>query len=370
MAIYKRGEVYWYDFRVAKKRERGSTGEINKRKAEAFHEDMKSRKKREANGLEVPIINKLTIYEALDLYLSDPELIASCRASSLLTKRHVWLGGDRVNRPKKKGSLVLKDIIKDAPLHTLGDKNVDDIIRISGQHGAKISTVNSRIAQLKAFSKWCSKKKHLAYDPLADSGKLEQPEQAHKLIGDDDLQRLFASVPTWLREIIWVDWQVGARLSNIVGLRYDQVDYDNACLVFTPDEMKKGKAVRIDLEPVLVDWFRIRQLAHPDETYVWPSPYKDKAHYAAQHVSQTFSVHARRLGLNCTFHSIRHTFATRWAEDGMDLPALGKLLSHRSLASTQIYVHVEDLHVQRQAKKKITRTRKAPELRLVHHADS
>ena len=115
MAIYKRNDIYWYDFWVAKKRERGSTGHVNKRKAQAFHDDLKARKKREANGLEVPIINKLTIYEALDLYLADPELIASCRASSLLTKRHVWLGGDRVNRPKKKGSLVLKDIIKDAP---------------------------------------------------------------------------------------------------------------------------------------------------------------------------------------------------------------------------------------------------------------
>ena len=59
--IYKRGAVYWYEFRIAKIRHRGSTGLKNKRAAQEFHDDLQARKKREANGLEVQIQSKQTM---------------------------------------------------------------------------------------------------------------------------------------------------------------------------------------------------------------------------------------------------------------------------------------------------------------------
>ena len=364
MAIYKRGEKYWYDFWVNKKRERGTTGHVHKRKAQVFHDDLQARLKRVALGLEVTITNTITIYDAYEKYLTDPELVANVRASSLYIKRTSWEGGDK----RKQGSLVLKDIIKDAPLHTLGEKHVEIIRAECIQRNEQNRSINNRITQLKAFTKWCAKKKHLLFDPLAQIVKLDEPEQKHKLISDDDLDNLLATLPTWLREIVWIDWQVGIRLSNITALRYDQINFENECFEFAPDDMKKGKTTYIDLEPEVLEWFRNRRKAHPDEIYVWPSPYKKREHYTREHVTNVFSQHARAIGLECTFHSIRHTFATRWAESGMDLPSLGKLLSHKNLASTQIYVHVEDLHAQRQAKKKVVLQRKAPSLRLVQGA--
>ena len=123
----------------------------------------------------------------------------------------------------------------------------------------------------------------------------------------------------------------------------------------------------------MVAWFKTRRAAHPNDIHVWPSPYwsrkssEDRPRTSAG-VGEHFTKYARDLGIDATFHSIRHTFATRWAESGMDLPSLGKLLSHKNLASTQIYVHVEDLHAQRQAKKKVVLQRKAPSLRLVQGA--
>ncbi len=57
----------------------------------------------------------------------------------------------------------------------------------------------------------------------------------------------------------------------------------------------------------------------------------------------------KRAGLGSGgFHRLRHTFATRAAESGMDGATLQKLLGHADLRTTQKYISVSPEHVRRQ----------------------
>ena len=343
--IYKRGAVYWYEFRIAKIRHRGSTGLKNKRAAQEFHDDLKARKKREANGLETTITNHHTTYAMVEKYLSYSK--TQFRASTVGIKTSRWN--------------VLKKIIKDKPLDALGLKDVK-AVRASGvANGLKNATTNLRINELRAFTRWATQEKYLSVNPLAEVTKLPVPDPKDKLISDADCDRLIDICPPYLKEIIWVDWQTGMRLANVVGLRYDQIDFDAEGIAFAPDEMKKGKSVFIDLEPELIEWFRKRREAHPNDKHVWPSPKFPGQSRHPTGVTIYFTRYARSLGLDCTFHSIRHTFATRWIRSGVSLYMVGKFLSHKSIQSTQRYAHVEDLESQKEAKKRVVRIQ-APKL--------
>jgi integrase len=228
------------------------------------------------------------------------------------------------------------------------------------------ATSNSRVSELRAFTRWATKEKYLSHNPLAEVGKLPVPEPKDKLIREQDFDRLLEVCPQYLKEIIWVDWQTGMRLANVVKLRYDQIDFEAGGILYAGDEMKKGKAVFIDLEPELVEWFKRRRAAHPNDIHVWPSPYwsrkssEDRPRTSAG-VGEHFTKYARDLGIDGTFHSIRHTFATRWVKSGVSLFMVGKFLSHKNLQSTQRYAHVADLESQKEAKKRVVQM-KGPKL--------
>jgi len=44
------------------------------------------------------------------------------------------------------------------------------------------------------------------------------------------------------------------------------------------------------------------------------------------------------------FHDLRHTFATRLAQSGVDVIRIAALLGHSSILTTQRYMHPSDSH--------------------------
>ncbi|AFS26777.1 phage integrase family protein [Chlamydia psittaci CP3] len=59
-------------------------------------------------------------------------------------------------------------------------------------------------------------------------------------------------------------------------------------------------------------------------------------------IDRKFQKYLRQSGLsgNITPHTIRHTIATHWLENGMDLKTIQALLGHSSLETTTIYTYV------------------------------
>jgi integrase/recombinase XerC len=108
----------------------------------------------------------------------------------------------------------------------------------------------------------------------------------------------------------------------------------------------KGKGRKIRLVPITscaADWVR-RYLEHPKR------PKKSEAIFlnrlgtrlTTRSVDRLFVKYLRSSGLaaHITPHIIRHTIATHWLENGMDLKTIQLILGHNSMATTTIYTQV------------------------------
>jgi integrase/recombinase XerD len=74
-----------------------------------------------------------------------------------------------------------------------------------------------------------------------------------------------------------------------------------------------------------------------------------------QHVTQVNNAHDRLcekaqadgVALDFVLYALMHTFATRMAEEGIDLATLAKILGHNSIRIVERYVHPTDEHWKR-----------------------
>jgi integrase/recombinase XerD len=139
-------------------------------------------------------------------------------------------------------------------------------------------------------------------------------------------------------------YATGLRVSELVTLRYEQLNFDGNYLIV------KGKGSKVRAVPFgqyarakLTDYVNgVRQRLSKGR----PSSYLFVTRSGKPMTRQAFWKLIRRYALaagidkRVTPHSLRHSFATHLLERGADLRAVQSMLGHADISTTQIYTHV------------------------------
>ena len=150
----------------------------------------------------------------------------------------------------------------------------------------------------------------------------------------------------------------GLRIGEVCGLKWENIDFENHALyvkrtiqrVKCDDGIKKTKLIestpkskssirKVPIPAFIVDL--LKQYYTNDKDFILSGSTKL---YDPRLLENSFSRLIKKVGLKkIKYHALRHTFATRSIEAGVDIKTLSELLGHSTVDITlKTYVHTSD----------------------------
>ena len=220
--------------------------------------------------------------------------------------------------------------------------------------GLAASSARIMMVHVRIFFRYLAVQHVLPSNPaaLVQSGRMSM--QIPQTLSEEDVRLLMESIdPEDLpfgardRAILEMLYGSGLRVSELVSLRPEQVDWDEGFVRITGKGDKTryvplgGEAARA------VRYYReharalLLAVGKPDPRVVFLSRRGGKL--TRERIRQIIKARASAAGLdeNVFPHILRHSFATHLLENGADLRVIQDMLGHADLATTQIYTHVE-----------------------------
>ncbi|MCE5294837.1 MAG: tyrosine recombinase XerC [Chlamydiales bacterium] len=216
---------------------------------------------------------------------------------------------------------------------------------LSDQKLARRSIVR-RLSALRSFFTFLQKEKLIDAHPMAD---IDSPKLEKKIpisLNYEQVQNLFSQPDTddfmGLRDraILELFYSSGLRVSELVALSINDFDFEKL-------EMRlQGKGRKQRVVPITKnasDWVK-KYTSHAEHRGKTDAIFLNRflGRLTTRSVDRLFVKYLKASGLaaHITPHIIRHTIATHWLENGMDLKTIQLILGHNSLATTTIYTHV------------------------------
>jgi integrase len=138
-----------------------------------------------------------------------------------------------------------------------------------------------------------------------------------------------ATNPAWLRSLLTVALHTGMRRGEILDLRWQNVDLLKRLIRIV--KSKNGEMRSIPMSNTLVNLFKemnVRDISGR----VFPIS-KSSVRHAFDKVVEKVNLKDFR------FHDLRHSFATRLVQNGVDLYKVKELLGHKTITMTMRYAH-------------------------------
>lgn len=229
-------------------------------------------------------------------------------------------------------------------------------------HGGGLSgrSIARLLSSWRGFYRWFAARGGPGANPVEGVRAPKSPKRLPKVLSPDEAQRLLDgddpgagdnADPRLLcrdKAMFELFYSSGLRRAELTGLNLD-------CLAdLAGGEVRVlGKRSKPRIVPVgsaakaaIEAWLAVRgELAAPDEPALFVSRLGRRLSDAM--VGKRLDERARRLGLEVHVHPhmLRHSFASHVLQSSGDLRAVQEMLGHASIASTQVYTHLDFQHL-------------------------
>lgn len=346
MALYKRGGVWWYSFIFAGKRIQESAKTSRKTVAKEAEKNRRLELEKALAGMPVEDRTK-RIRSVSDLVR--PYLAAY--GNNHRPKSVLFAKGRLKHVEKHLGATMLTD---------LTEERIQSYIALRRKAGVSGRTINMELGELsRAIGKpwsvlWPAVRK---LEEEKDVGRALSPQEERLIL--DTLPRIHSPL---FATIVQIALLTGMRCGEILELCWSQVDFGGKVLTVGKAKSESGTGRQIPMNPTLLgvvsahaSWYATKFVSADPEHYLFPfgspTPNDPKRHILD---IKTAWKNLRTLsGVQCRFHDLRHTVATKMAEKGVPESTMLALLGHMSRQMLERYSHIR-LAAKRDAMEGIT----------------
>jgi integrase len=339
MAVYRpkrKGGASKYfvcEFVYLGKRFQESTGATTKTLAKEYEKGRRAELERAAAGLPTEQkANRIrTVTEVASVYLEGYRL--SHRRKSI-----IFAEGCLRHVTRLLGTALLSDLI---------EQRVNSYIRQRQHEGACGRTVNMELGEL---SRAIGQPWRVLWPKTR---KLEERKDVGRALSVEEQERLLDALKTSqspnLRTLIPTLLLTGMRSGEAMSLRWDQVDLMAKAITVGRAKTSSGTGrvipINDDLAKVLAthrqwltDRFGEPRLEH--YLFPWGSPEPSDPARHITDLKRGWTELRRHAGVSCRLHDLRHTYATKLAENGVPESTMLALMGHMSRAMLERYSHI------------------------------
>ncbi len=229
--------------------------------------------------------------------------------------------------------------------------DIIDFIESLRSEGYSISSICRFVSSIRGLCKYLIVENVIKSDP---SENLQTPKRWERLPQSLSISevRSFLKVdsppnpfrPTTIRDYIMFEllYSSGLRVSELVSLKLEDINLE-AGFLRVLGKGSKERVVPVNIRAMGKVKRYINQ-QRPGILRKKKSPYLFVTNrgrpMTRQRFWQTIKTLGRRIGIEVSPHTMRHSFATHLLEGGADLRSLQKMLGHSDISTTQIYTKV------------------------------
>ena len=210
------------------------------------------------------------------------------------------------------------------------------------EKGNSEETVRSASFAIKFYLNTIKKESSEIQDILNNLPNLKREKKLPVILSKEEIESLISVTKNINhRLIIQICYSAGLRISEIINLKWHDIDFDRNLIHLKRAKGKKDRIVMLSLK--VKDG--LMNLTLNKEGYIFLTNRSGK--YTQRTIQKIIENVAIKAGIrkNITPHTLRHSFATHLLENGTDIRYIRDLLGHSDISTTLIYTKVSNKNI-------------------------
>ena len=178
------------------------------------------------------------------------------------------------------------------------------------------------------------------FNPVVGVKYLTRTREIPRALREWEFTKLYNAASPHFRAILLCAYLTGMRRSEIVNLKWEDVDFETGYIFVRATKNNEDRAIPVNdaLKSVLKELHRHRKFEHVFTTQRG-EPYKYKDAF-----KRAWATALKKAAIaTCRFHDLRHTFASNLiVKQKVDLITVSELTGHKDLAMLKRYGHTRE----------------------------